>query len=66
MTRKETSRSRNSWHLQFEADRLTVALRHGGQRPDKFESTPGSGVTLVVLKTQAAGGNWKLAGSPGY
>ena len=22
---------------RFESDRLTVALRHGGQRPDKFE-----------------------------
>jgi HlyD family secretion protein len=32
--------------------RLTIAYRRNGPAPDKFESTPGSGVTVVELKRQ--------------
>ena len=35
---------------KFDGDRLTIAYRQGGPRPEKFESTPGSGVTLLVLE----------------
>ena len=35
---------------KFDAGRLTIAYRFSGVRPDKFESAPGSGVTLVVLE----------------
>jgi RND family efflux transporter MFP subunit len=31
-------------------DRLTIAYRDSGPAPEKFESTPGSGVTLLELK----------------
>jgi uncharacterized protein (TIGR03067 family) len=34
---------------RFEDDKLTIAYRQNGPRPEKFESTPGSGVTLLVL-----------------
>jgi uncharacterized protein (TIGR03067 family) len=44
---------------EYHADRLTIAYRQGGPPPQKFESTPGSGVTLLVLEWQdmRAGGN---------
>jgi RND family efflux transporter MFP subunit len=35
---------------KFDGDRLTIAFRKGGPLPEKFESKPGSGVTLLVLK----------------
>ena len=36
--------------FKIDGDRLTIALRKDGPAPDKFESTPGSGVTLLELK----------------
>ncbi len=35
---------------KFERDRLTIAWRKDGPPPDKFESQPGSGVTLIELQ----------------
>ncbi len=35
---------------KLEGDRLTIAYCKGGQRPATFESKPGFGVTLLVLK----------------
>jgi len=35
---------------KFDGDRLTIAYRRGGPRPEKLESPPGSGVTLLVLQ----------------
>ena len=35
---------------KLDGDRLTIAYRLGGPRPEKFESVPGSGVTLLVLE----------------
>ena len=35
---------------KFESDRLWIAYRENGLAPDKFESTPGSGVTLLELQ----------------
>ena len=35
---------------KLEGDRLTIAFRKNGPRPEKFESPPGSGVTLLVLE----------------
>ncbi len=35
---------------KFDGDHLTIAYRTNGPRPEKFESTPGSGVTLLVLE----------------
>jgi uncharacterized protein (TIGR03067 family) len=35
---------------KFDSDRLTIAYRKGGPPPEKFESIPGSGVTLLTLK----------------
>jgi len=35
---------------QLEGDHLTIARRPGSPPPEKFESTPGSGVTLLVLE----------------
>ncbi len=35
---------------RFDGDRLTLAFRPGEKPPEKFESTPGSGVTLFVLQ----------------
>ena len=35
---------------KFDGDRLTIAYRQGEPRPEKFESPPGSGVTLLVLE----------------
>ncbi len=35
---------------KLDNDRLSIAFRHGGPRPEKFESTPDSGVTLLVLE----------------
>jgi uncharacterized protein (TIGR03067 family) len=35
---------------KLEGDRLTIACRKGGPRPEKFRSKPGSGVTLLVLQ----------------
>jgi RND family efflux transporter MFP subunit len=35
---------------RFDGDRLTIAYRQDGPAPEKFESTPGSGVTLLELK----------------
>ena len=40
---------------KLESDRLTVAYRKGGPRPDKFESAPGSGITLLVLQREPIG-----------
>ncbi|MGO9112680.1 MAG: efflux RND transporter periplasmic adaptor subunit [Thermoguttaceae bacterium] len=39
---------------KFENDRLTIAYRQDGPRPMKFESTPGSGVTLLMLERPKA------------
>ena len=35
---------------KFDGDRLTIAFRKDAPTPEKFESTPGSGVTLLELK----------------
>ena len=35
---------------KFDGDHLTIAYHQHGPRPEKFESTPGSGVTLLVLE----------------
>ncbi|MCE5268688.1 MAG: TIGR03067 domain-containing protein, partial [Planctomycetaceae bacterium] len=35
---------------KLEGDRLTIAYHKGGPRPERFESKPGSGVTLLVLR----------------
>ena len=35
---------------KFEGDRLWIAFRINGQVPEKFESPPGSGVTLLELR----------------
>lgn len=35
---------------KLDGDRLTIAYRQNGPRPEKFESKPGSGVTLLVLR----------------
>ena len=35
---------------KFDADRLTIAYRIDGPAPEKFESPPGSGVTLLVME----------------
>jgi len=44
------------WELHgiydFQGGRLTIAYRKGAPPPEKFESTPGSGVTLLVLERQ--------------
>ena len=42
---------------KLDGDRLTLAYHQGEPRPEKFESKPGSGVTLLVLekKKPAAG-----------
>ena len=39
---------------KFEQDRLTIAYRLNGPRPDKFASTPGSGINLLVLERPKA------------
>ncbi len=38
---------------KIDGDRLTIAYRKNGPAPDKFESAPGSGVTLLELKRSA-------------
>ena len=51
---------------KFENDRFYVAYRPGGPRPEKFESTPGSGVTLLLLerpKVQAETGGMQAPGA---
>ena len=35
---------------RLDGGRLTIAYRKGSARPEKFESTPGSGVTLLELQ----------------
>jgi uncharacterized protein (TIGR03067 family) len=35
---------------KFDGDRLTIAYRRGSAPPEKFESPPGSGVTLLILR----------------
>ncbi|MEN6407080.1 MAG: polysaccharide biosynthesis/export family protein [Thermoguttaceae bacterium] len=35
---------------KLDGNRLTIAYRKDGARPEKFESTPGSDVTLLVLR----------------
>jgi RND family efflux transporter MFP subunit len=35
---------------KFDRDRLWIAYRRGGPAPEKFESTPDSGITLLELK----------------
>jgi uncharacterized protein (TIGR03067 family) len=35
---------------KLDANRLTIAFRKDGPRPEKFESTPGSGVTLLEME----------------
>jgi len=37
---------------KLDGGRLTIAYRKGGPRPEEFESTPGSGVTLLVLERE--------------
>ncbi|MGA2257216.1 MAG: TIGR03067 domain-containing protein, partial [Thermoguttaceae bacterium] len=51
--------SKTEWHEFFgiykiENDRLQIAYRRDGPRPEKFESTPGSGVTLWVFERPKA------------
>jgi HlyD family secretion protein len=40
---------------KLDGDRLHIAYRWNGPRPEKFESTPGSGVTLLVLERPKTG-----------
>jgi uncharacterized protein (TIGR03067 family) len=40
---------------KLEGDRLTIAYRKGTSPPEKFESLPGSGVTLLVLQKKEPG-----------
>jgi uncharacterized protein (TIGR03067 family) len=35
---------------RLDGDRLEIAYRESGPRPEKFESPPGSGITLLVLQ----------------
>ena len=37
---------------KLEGDRLEIAYRKGGPRPEEFKSEPGSGVTLLVLQKE--------------
>jgi uncharacterized protein (TIGR03067 family) len=46
----------------IEGNNLTIAYRQNGPRPEKFESTPGSGVTLLVLEKPKLGAE-KVSGS---
>ena len=39
---------------KFDSNRLTIAYRKGDKPPEKFESPPGSGVTLWVLEANGA------------
>jgi uncharacterized protein (TIGR03067 family) len=41
---------------RLEGDKLTIAYRQGGPRPGKFESAPGSGVTLLTFRKAGVGG----------
>jgi hypothetical protein len=38
------------YRIENDGKRLTIAFREGGAPPEKFESTPGSGVTLFELE----------------
>ena len=50
-TTGDGSKSREIFGIyKFENDRLHFAYHQGGPRPEKFESTRGSGVMLLVLK----------------
>ncbi len=44
---------------KFEGERLTIAFRKGDAPPEKFESKPGSDVTLLVLERPEAGSQSK-------
>jgi uncharacterized protein (TIGR03067 family) len=46
---------------ELDGDRLSIAYRQGGSRPEKLESLPGSGVTLLVLQRRE---EQKAASSP--
>jgi RND family efflux transporter MFP subunit len=41
---------------KFDGDRLLIAYRQDGPRPETFESAPGSGVILLVLQRPKAAG----------
>jgi uncharacterized protein (TIGR03067 family) len=46
---------KNKWEVlpgiyKFEGERLSIAYRKDGPRPEKFESPAGSGITLLVLE----------------
>jgi HlyD family secretion protein len=47
---------RGIYNLDANKGTLTIAYRAGDKPPEKFESTPGSGVTLLILKTQQSMG----------
>jgi uncharacterized protein (TIGR03067 family) len=49
---------KQEWHCiyQFEGDRLQIAYRKKGPAPEKFESTPGSGITLFVFQKMPPNG----------
>ena len=48
----ETLKSKRVY--KHDADRLTIAFRKGDKPPEKFESKPGSGVTLLTLERPKA------------
>ncbi len=47
---KMMGRVKLSGIYKFDGDRLTIAYRTGDKPPEEFESTPGSGISLLVLK----------------
>ncbi len=60
---------------KLEGSQLFIAYRAGGPRPEKFESPPGSGVTLLVLERskpritddrQQLVGTWKVVDSSSW
>ena len=48
----ETGRHDLSGIYKLEDNHLTIAYCKDGPRPETFESTPGSGVTLIVLERE--------------
>ncbi len=47
---EKLTEQRSSGIYKLDGNRLTVAYRKDGPRPEKFESLPGSGVTLLELE----------------
>jgi hypothetical protein len=47
---KSGKRRQSRGIYKFDGDQLTLAYRQGGPPPEKFESKPGSGITLLVLR----------------